>query len=72
MPKKVHTEAEIISALKQCEARTRSLTYVRSWWSAKARFMCGRSSTRVSVCRSCTNCAGCVKRTVGPSGSQPI
>lgn len=51
MPKKGHTEEEIIVALKQSKREKRLRVSVESPGSVKPHFTCGRSSTRGWECR---------------------
>jgi hypothetical protein len=65
MPKKQHSEKQIIGALKQYEAGAMTGgDSAASWGSARLPFICGSGSMPVWVCRSYTSFANCARRTV--------
>ena len=65
MPKKGHSEEQIIAALKQQEPAIRRATFVASWGSAKQRSTCESASMPVWECRSCANYGSCVRKAGG-------
>jgi hypothetical protein len=65
MPKKQHSEEQIISALKQYEGGEKTADICCSWASARPPSTGGGSSTPASACRSCASCVACARKTAG-------
>ena len=69
MPKKQHTEEQIIAALRQHEAGDKAAEICSKLGVNQATSTCGRSNMPVWVCRSYVSCVRCGKRTAGSSAS---
>ena len=65
MPKKGHTEEQIIAALKQYESGEKVTDICRKLGVSQASFYTGRNNMREWAYRSCVNCDSCAKRTDG-------
>jgi len=65
MPKKGHTEEQIIGALKQYESGEKVAEICRKLGSARRRSTPGKSSMPGWVFRSCASCGNCGMRTAG-------
>jgi len=65
MPKKGHTEEQIIAALKQSAGGEKTAEICRKLSSARRHFTCGRNSMQDWAYKSCASCGNCGKRTDG-------
>jgi len=63
MPKKAHTEEQIVAALRQGEAGEKVGDICRKVGKAKGPTMPGKNSTPGWGSMSCVSCANCGKRT---------
>jgi putative transposase len=65
MPKKGHTEEQIIAALKQYESGEKVAEICRKLGVSQASFCIWKKQYAGWACRSCVNCASYAKRTEG-------